>query len=278
MRKAICMILVGLFLAGCGQGTAEEGLKKEENDIRKLIASAEDFQDYESHRENLEKLYELRNVPRNPVNPEGTWNRTNVCSGDWGTLIVSQVTDEGFFVEGELGYYSHSGVFRQNAYFVADNLAIAKYDPEIKDMKPQYVAFFLQEDSIKVMASYGSSGLGFGANVVIDGEYIQGEPIYTNANVLEELFTEKDLQALKKLLPEEYYTDYFLFATKTGIVESEKALSDGREVTYVHVFVPTMGGYGYTLYFSSDEGYYSITFDNEETFTTADNGDASVGV
>lgn len=339
MRKAIYMILVGLFLAGCGQGaqtdtktdtvqqeqsgreqeseqkdsvggekeqdltgessltvskedpqetitdtegmeesaagqenmsgqrTDEEGLK-EEIDIRQLIASAEMFEYYESYRETLEKLYELRNVPQNPINPEGTWNRTNVCSGNWGTLTVSQATDEGFFVEGDLGFYFHSGVFWQKAYYVADDLAIAKYDPEIKDWEPQYVAFFLQEDSIKVTASSSSGELGFGAGVFIDGQYIQGEPVYTNANVLEELFTEKDLQALEKLLPEEYYTDYFLFATKEGVVESEETLSDGREVTCVQAFVPTMGGYAYTLYFSSDEGYYSITFNGEETFST----------
>lgn len=257
----------GMEESAAGQGTDEEGLKKEGNDIRKLIASAEMFEDYESQRETLEKLYELRNVPKNPVNPEGTWNRTNVRSGDWGTLTVSQVKDESFFVEGELGYYCHSGVFRQNAYYVTDNLAIAK-DREVEGLEPQYVAFFLQEDSIKVMASYGSWGLGFGANVVIDGEYIQGEPVYTNANVLEELFTEKDLDALEKLLSEGYFTDDFLFATKGGIVESEETLLDGREVTWVHAYVPTMGGYGYTLYFSSDEGYYSITFDKEENFST----------
>lgn len=261
-------------IASIADGTENHGNSGEEaedSDIRRLMASAENFEDYESLRETLKKLYELRNVPKNPINPEGTWNRTNVCSGYWGTLTVSQATDEGFFVEGKLGYYSNSGGFWRKAYYVADNLAIVKFDPYIDDLEPQYMAFFLQEDSLKVTASYGSRGLGLGESVVIDGEYVQGEPVYTNANVLEELFTEKDMEALEKLLPEEYYKDYFLFVTKAGIAEkSEEALSDGWEVTCVEVFVPTMKGRGYTLYFSSDEGYYSITFENEKTFTTAE--------
>lgn len=195
--------------------------------VDELIASIEEYGDSSVYA----TLYELRTIPENPVNPEGEWNRTNVHSGHKGFLSISRVSKEGFQVLGELYYYSHVGDFEETAYYITNDLAIAKYEEDWfkdYDWAPQYVAFFLNGTSIDVKATTNSGKLGFGMNVYIDGEYVQEEPIYTNANVLEEFYSRKDLDALQELLSEDYYTNYFLFSTIEGAVNEYEEQKDNN--------------------------------------------------
>lgn len=236
-------------------------------EVDELIASIEEYGDSSVYA----TLYELRTIPENPVNPEGDWNRTNVHSGLWGKLSISEVTKEGFQVVGDLEYFSHSGSFEQTAYYITDNLAIAKYEEFFAEYEPQYVAFFLNGTSIDVIATASSADLGFGANVSIDGEYVQEEPTYTNANVLEEFYSQKDLDALQELLPEEYYTDYFLFATTEGMInEYNEQIYNDVAVRCIETYTITMGNYGYRLYIYAD-GNYVIKFEDGSVFATESN-------
>lgn len=54
-----------------------------------------------------------------------------------------------------------------------------------------------------VLATAFSGNLGFGMNVSMDGEYTQDNPLYTNANILNETFSEEELGALKANIPED---------------------------------------------------------------------------
>lgn len=48
--------------------------------------------------------------------------------------------------------------------------------------------------------------LGFGSHVVIDGEYTKSEPIYTNANFINEILPTDDIkEKMKTLLGKDIY-------------------------------------------------------------------------
>lgn len=85
-------------------------------------------------------------------------------------------------------------------------------------------------------------------NVTVNGEYTTEVPVYTNATVLEDNFTEEELESIKAVVTEEYYEDYFLFVVESGTMEIAPCeLSDGTKAVYYYGFIPTMGDYNFTM-------------------------------
>ena len=229
--------------------------ESDEETADSLIASIENYGD----KELFEKLYSMSTPCEDVPDWAGAWNRTNVHSSFSGVIDISDVDANGFRFTAEESYYSHSGWMEWDAKFVTDKCAIAKYDEWTEE---EYIAFIIQDEGLVVIATGSSANLGFGMNVSIDGEYTKTEPFYTNADVLNETFSEEELSALQTHLPEEYYEDFFLFSTTNGVVTDTQ--SDNGDRT-IESFVPTMGGYGYSLIISGEKEF-TITFDDGESF------------
>ncbi len=260
----IGIIALSLQLAACGGAPGGDGKENNgsvadsrETEIQRLIDSLEN-----GDTEGFVELYNMREQCQGNHEWEGTWNRTNVHSGHSAEIVVSKADEDGFWFSVEAYYYSHSGSWDDGrAYFVTDSFAVAEYVSDILDEK-QYAAFLLTDEGMTVKATGSSAELGFGMNVSVWGDYTKGEPVYTNAGILEELFTDEDLKVIKDMLPAAYYEDYFLFATENGVVNETEGEDGGRTI---EVFVPTMGGYGYTLRISKT-GEYSVEFQNGTVF------------
>lgn len=206
-------------------------------------------------REEFKKLYDMISPVDNAESFEGTWNRTDVIKGCGGQIEVSNQDAEGFDFSGEFLYYSHSGTIAGRAYFVTPEIAIYEYNQEGFDTietqegadAPEYVVFEKTEEGFKVIASASSADLGFGMSVFADGTYVAGEPVYTNATVLEDNFTPEEQENIKALLGDAYDT-YFKDVVEFGILESTGCtLEDGTNAIFYDAFIPTMGGYRFEL-------------------------------
>ena len=269
IRRLFLVMALTIFLNACSKNqvavessdedevtidlTGVDKSKEETADF--LIASLENYGD----KEPFEKLYSMSTSCEDVPDLTGTWNRTNVHSSFCGVIDISDVDANGFRFTAEESYYSHSGWMEWDAKFITDKCAIAKYD---ELMEEEYIAFIIQDEALVVIATGSSANLGFGMNVSIDGEYTKAEPFYTNADVLNETFSEEELSALQTHIPEEYYEDFFLFSTTNGVVADTQ--SDNGDRT-IESFVPTMGGYGYSLIISGGQEF-TITFEDGAAF------------
>ena len=275
----LCVVLVIMLFSACdkndstGDSSSVDELNSEQtqstnsieaednsskkSDIDSLIDSLEVYGD----KEPYEKLYSMSTDCDNIPNLTETWNRTNVHSSLSGEIVISDVDFSGFKFTADECYYSHSGWMEGEAKFVTDKCAVAKYEDSI-DNDEEYIVFIFENQQMTVLATAFSGNLGFGMNVSMDGEYTQDNPLYTNANILNETFSEKEISALKASIPEDYYNDFFLFSTTSGVVNDTKSNNGDRTI---EAFVPTMGGYGYVLTITNEKDY-TITFENETSF------------
>lgn len=263
-------VLVIMLFSACGKNenpgdsisvggfpSESEEVTDEKSDIDSLIDSLEVYGD----KEPYEKLDSMSTGCENVPDLTGTWNRTNVHSSFSGEIVISDVNSSGFKFTADEYYYSHSGWLEGEAKFVADKCAVAKYEDSVDDDE-EYIVFIFENQEMKVLATASSENLGFGMNVSMDGEYTQDEPLYTNANILNETFSEEELSVFQSNMPEEYYNDFFLFSTTNGVVTNTK--SDNGDRT-IEAFVPTMTGYGYTLTIDNEKDC-TITFEDETSF------------
>ena len=236
---------------------SEENIQAETQSEKKEI----DLQTLEKEgKPAYEKYYGEIVVLEDAEDFVGEWNRTNTASSYYGKIVIKNQNKEGFEFEGELGYYSHSGSMEGKAYYLSQNTAIYRYESIGDEELFEYVIFQLEGEKMIVKASAGSASLGFGANVIVDGEYITGEPVYTNANILEETFTQEELDSLKNVLGEEIYEEFFVWPVKEGVVTvSDCTLENGNKATHYDVFVPTMGGYAFQLLMVENGDWYYLS-------------------
>lgn len=191
------------------------------------------------------------------------WNRTNVHSSHSAVLDVKAVDNTGFVFKLYAYYYYHTGNVEGKAYFVSENCAVFRLEEmelPLPEEEYEYIVFVFENDEVTVYASACSAELGLGMNVYVYGSYIDGEPIYTNAEILEETYTDAQLAFLRDNLPTDYY-DKLIFATEFGGVGVTD--EDGKRV--VSVTVPTAGQYGYVVNIV-DEAINSIIFGDGTEF------------
>lgn len=193
------------------------------------------------------RIVEFPNVIAD-ANFVGTWNRTGVHSGRKAIVEITNQDETGFDFSGEFCHFSHIGSLEGRAYFSEDGIACYEYVSDIEGQENQYVYFTMTEDGVYIYATGDSGALGFGMNVTVNGEYTTEVPVYTNATVLEDNFTEEELESIKAVVTEEYYEDYFLFVVESGTMEIAPCeLSDGTKAVYYYGFIPTMGDYNFTM-------------------------------
>lgn len=223
-------------------------------DVSNLITAIKNS----SEKASFEKLYTMQATCNNTPEIAGEWHRTDVHSSLPATVKISSVTDDGFDFSIEAQYYFHSGELDGHAYFVSENCAVCKVDEYVSET--QYVAFVLENGNVNVYASAESGEMGLGANVFLSGAYTYDKPVYTNANILNETYSQAQLDALKSTLTSSYY-DSFVFSTELGVVQTET----DNGTTTVDVFVPTDSSYGYTAIIKNDS-IVSVTFKDGKVF------------
>lgn len=212
-----------------------------------------------SDTELFQELYQQKIAQTDAPDFTGEWNRTNEVRGFDGLVSISGQDEEGFDFSGEFYYYSHSGVMEGRAYFVTDNLAVYQYENEFGDAEneEEFVAFVMTDDVMKIRTTGSSWELGFGMNVFADGEYTLGEPIYTNANILTETFSKEELAQIEQMLGAEWYEDYFVFTVEYGAITASDCVVNGEQKgVYYEAFLPTMGGYEFSMLISEDGSIY----------------------
>lgn len=174
-----------------------------------------------------------------------TYQRTNVHSSHSAQLKIESVDQEGFDFSIEAQYYFHSGEVHGRAYYTSEHSAVfclTEMETQLKESEYQYVLFYWKDGEMKITATANSGRMGLGQNVSIDGVYTFDNPMYTNANILYETYTQEQLDFLKENLSEEDF-DRLILATQMGNV----SVSKEKEGTLINVFVPTDSSYEYTL-------------------------------
>lgn len=207
--------------------------------------------------EKAETLYKMRSEIKSIPEIEGTWQRTNVPVSYSASIDISSVSAEGFDIVVNAYYYSHYGLLEGHAAWIDAGTAVCRFD--LYD-NVQYIVFLWDNSSLRVKATGASFEMGFGANVTMDGEYTRNEPVYTNANILHDTFTDEQLCFLNEKLPAEQY-ECFVFTTENGLVD----ISEENSVKTISAWVPTMAEYRYTLLIENGT-IRNISFANDTEF------------
>ena len=273
MRKLVyvaCGLALVLGVSGCvndkkdeGSGTTMAAQTSTPKDTKKEV-TAKEVTDEEATGEDItldistenlgygeleafKNIYDQIQPVEDADNYVATWSRTNVGTGASAQIIITNQDAEGFDFTGEFFSYSHLGCLEGRAYFVTRNLAIFEYNQEGYEAPAQYVVFEMTGDGMKVIASGESGDLGFGMSVFADGTYVTGDPVYTNATILDDNFTPEEQEGIKSLLGDKY-EEYFKDVVEFGILEStECILEDETSAVFYEGFIPTMGGYRFEL-------------------------------
>lgn len=208
-------------------------------------------------KSEFKKIYEKRTNVENAEEFEGEFCRTDVPVAYDGTLIISDQDSTGFDFMLGCGYYSHYGYMEGEAEFVSQNVAIFEYTDEwTEEGEEQYVVFERTDDGINIFPSGGSSQLGFGMYVTADGFYVEGEPEYTNANILNDTFTLDEQEEIKAML-EGVYVECFKMVVEFGVIKAyDCELASGEQAVFYEAYIPTMGGYGFELLITENGEIY----------------------
>lgn len=215
--------------------------------------------------ENIgEALYYYASPQEDAMDFTGEWNRTNVPTYHYGHMDISNQDENGFQIDGDWMWFSHSGVIEEGtAYLVTENIAVYRiYNEYVTEdgyqgfaNEYEYIVFERTEDGLFLYATASGGAIGAGANCFVEGEYINGEPEYTNANILKETYTEEQLTAIKELVGEELYEDIFVLTTEYGQIEySSCQLEDDSLGTFYSAYIPGIADYNFYNLIICDNG------------------------
>ncbi len=228
-----------------------------------------------------EALYYYSSPQRDAVDFTGEWNRTNVPTYYYGHMDISNQDKSGFQVVGDFMWFSHSGIIEGKAYLVTRDIAVYRFyneyaaedDYQGYGNEYEYIVFEKTVNGLFVYATGSGGAIGAGANCFVEGEYVSGDPVYTNANILKETYTDAQLVAIEKLVGEELYEDIFVITTENGILEySGCQLEDDSLGTVYSSYIPGIADYNYYNLIICDNGdiYCEIGPDGD-FYTNVDN-------
>jgi hypothetical protein len=195
----------------------------------------------------------------------GVWHRTNIEKTYQATIVITNQTKNSFDFE-FMGFAGgNTGELSATAIFTGNNKAVCKYKDEYHSLK---VEFILKGGVLEVQSSMEDALGFFGVGVIIDGEYIKGEPAYANANIVNEILGSGDtLGKVKKLLGKD------AFDVLVNVME-DGSRYDSDDLTYTGSILGA--GRGVDLLVSGDKLYcliYDIYSEDEDpgyTFYTND--------
>ena len=138
----------------------------------------------------------------------GEWERSNVHRAHSGYIDIISQDKNYIYFSAELYAGAHVGTLSGIARLNSSDEAV--YVHTLKDAEDNtqigYIIFKMV-DGILEVDSNGYGIFGFGANVAIQGEYTQGTPFYTNADIIMETFdTEVRLNIMKEFLGENHWS------------------------------------------------------------------------
>ena len=212
----------------------------------------------------------------------GTWKRTDVKTIWSATVQISNQDAEGFDVDGNFRVQSQKAYLEGRAYFVTENLAILRvYN---KNAKPdagsgetdyyEYVAFERTEAGMDIYATARGDDL-FGMLVnycFAEGNYVQGEPFYTDSNILHDTYTDACLEEIEILVGDELYEDCFVKTTENGSIHIYDIVSeDGTYGKKYHGY--SIGGETnlfYKIYIFENGDIYGIIGKDRIFFTNVE--------
>ncbi|MBP1755323.1 MAG: hypothetical protein H6Q59_1721 [Firmicutes bacterium] len=148
----------------------------------------------------------------------GEWNRTNTYMAYTGIITIKNLTDKSFDFSFNGFYGANSGTIDGTAVMTDKNKAEFKYVPEYDETVFAKVEFVFEKDSLLINLIEGDeSALGFGHNVFIEGEYTKSEPIYLDANIINEILpTDEIKEKIRTLLGDDVY-EQMVFVIEYGI-------------------------------------------------------------
>lgn len=211
---------------------------------------------------------------------DGEWNRTNCLNGYYGQIQIQKKSDSEFTFTGDFESFAASGCAIEGGskgYYISENRGIV-IDNEILENQEYGAIFFLEEkDGVLTIGQIGDS-MGFGMGVVASGEYVQGDPVYTNEHIMEENFDEKTQNSIKDLLEKNEidYKDRFETIVKYGALTVEKDSKANFEDDsmkngiWYDGYIPHDGYSNFSLFISEEGRLYYTTFTTEDYFATDD--------
>ncbi len=156
-------------------------------------------------------------TPSPQSNFVGEWHRTNTVMAFSGTITIENQTDESFDFSFFGLYGANSGTINGTAIIKEENRAEFKCVSENNETTAQ-VEFVLEKDSLQVNLIDGNEfALGFGHNVSIDGEYTKSEPIYLDANIINEILPNDEIKEKMRILLGEDVYEQMLFVIEHGV-------------------------------------------------------------
>lgn len=213
-------------------------------------------------------LYDARTPQENALDFTGEWSRTNVPTYYDGKVTITNQDENGFDVNGTFFWFAHTGdIMNERAYFVTEDLALYEIpreylgdeDDEIynKYWSPyEYIAFRRAGDEMLIYATGAGGELEyFSINATPKGEFVKGEPVYTNADILTETYTTAQLEQIRTLVGDEAYEDVFVNTTEYGAVTVEECvMDDGTAATEYHGIVYGVADYSQYVILSCENG------------------------
>ena len=218
------------------------------------------------------KLYECRTSQTKAVDFTGEWMRTNVIRAYEAKLIISNQDAEGFDVEGYVFWFSHSGVLEDgHAYFVTENVAVYEFYNDISETYA-YLLFYIDGDVMQIYATGADADFGLGVNCFWQGEYVKGEPSYTNETVVQDNFSEETLAQIHELIGDERYESMFITTLECGTLLRENCvLENGTKATYYHSWIYGIACYNiFTLLIDENGEIYIRIGPDSEFFSTVE--------
>jgi len=118
---------------------------------------------------------------------DGEWSRTNVSGGDGADLTIKNVTGKFFEFYLFAFHGDNLGELEGTAFFTAENKAVFDHEDDYLEQGAK-LEFVLDAGELFVSVSYEGDWYPLGGvGVVFDGEYTKGVPVYTNADIEEEV-------------------------------------------------------------------------------------------
>lgn len=209
--------------------------------------------------------------PENWSEWQGEWARTGVVRSCSSYMTLERQKSEGYYADILSFYYNHNGSANGELLFLDDTRAFfVVFDGEMTEDDPLQVVLFKQQDGLVTVVNLGPE-YGCGVGVTVEGTYTRGTPEYTNANAMEENFTEEEQKRIREFLETmgASYEASFADVVKYGCGESvwvTAEFEDGTIVTgkrYAGNY-PTLGHLnlmlflaenGYTYWHQPDTGY-----------------------
>lgn len=227
----ISILFMALLMSGLFACASKEDEAVAITETLKVIDSISKEVSFVFEEETGEKLYNSVKPQENAMDFTGEWNRTNVPSYHYGRIIISNQDESGFDFTGDIGWYAYNGqITDKRAFFVTENVAICemtrKDSEEVsteisEDTLCEYIVFMRTDIGLEVYATGIGKELGdMNPNCFLHGEYITGEPVFNNTNVLKETYTDEQLIHIKELIGEELYESYFVNATENGRIQT----------------------------------------------------------